>query len=135
MDVPKLAGELRVHLHEIQVARANVAGVERDVAEAEQVLGPVAAPSPYAEEGLCVAFGHVLDGDVYALCPGFLQRSRSPARERPPWGWRMDNGAGDPGADGQLGRAHEGLAGSEPPGAAVRGVWRARMGMPCLSAR
>jgi hypothetical protein len=56
-----------VSLHEIHPTRPDVADVERDVAEAEKVLGPVAGPSPYAEKGHSTALGHVLDYHGYAL--------------------------------------------------------------------
>ncbi len=121
VNVAKLASELRMHLHEIQTASRNVASVERDIAEAEQVLGLVTAPSPYAEEGRCAATGHVLDGDGCILRPGFFERSRGPAHERPPRRRRVDDDDTSPDSDGQLCCANEGLSGFEPPGAAVEG--------------
>jgi hypothetical protein len=70
--MPQLASELTIHLHQVQPARRDVAGVERDVAQAEELLGPEAAPAPYAEDVSCPMPGHVLDGDADVVGPAFF---------------------------------------------------------------
>lgn len=135
MDVAKLSDELRVGLHEIRFANRDVAGIESHVADAEEVLGPVAAPSPYAKEVLCAATGHVFDADGYILRPSLFERSRGPTRERPPERRRVDNHDGSPNLAGQLRCANPDLAGLALPGAAVKWRVEGEDGVPCLSAR
>src|SRR5918997_794168 len=80
VDVAELACEHRVGAHQVDLARPDVAGVERDLAEADEVLGEVAAPvPPDTEECSSLAPWHVLDRDGDALLPGPAQWSGVPA--------------------------------------------------------
>jgi hypothetical protein len=116
VDVAKLIRELIVHLHKIQPARPDVARVERDVADAEQVFGEMAATiAPNAESVLRSASWHVLDGDADALPSGALERSGRPARERPFRRRRVDDDQGSPNPASQPGASHESLFGVQPP--------------------
>src|SRR5215217_3547866 len=66
VDVAQLSGKQRVRFHQVHLARPDVAGVERNVAQIQKVLGQVAAPW-FSQEG--AGTRHVLDGDGDALIP------------------------------------------------------------------
>src|SRR5215210_3709382 len=117
VDVAELVPELPVRPHEVYPARADVAGVEGNVADTEQMLREVAAFSPDAEDP-GAPLRHVLHGDRDAGSTRFFEGSLAPALERASWGRRVggdDNLFLSPDPGGEPRGADEGLAGIEAP--------------------
>ena len=116
------AGSRVEYAHQVHLARPDVAGVEGDVSQTEEVLGQVAAPvAPEAEDAARLG----------AACS--RPRPRRPARapragaggpalQRPARWRRVRHDDGYPGTAGEAGRADQGLFGREVPGAAAQ--WR-----------
>src|SRR3712207_1946662 len=88
VGVAEVVRKLIVRPHEVYPARADVAGVEGDVADARQVLGEVATLASDAEDPVS-PLRHVLYGDRDAGSAGFFEGSPAPALERASGGRRV----------------------------------------------